>query len=147
MLQVKIKFRLKFYNLGCFAISFVSQPYLFMVQGQETKKIENQPRLKNFKLTSQTPPFAFSKMLNLHDIIITVGGQRAGKIILVFLWLKYFSVQYFSTISTRQQMRIIKNCREKGPKQYNRYCIYSNKRPALNQRQPRISSHPKGRKS
>ena len=28
MLQVKIKFRLKFFNQGWFSISFVSQPYI-----------------------------------------------------------------------------------------------------------------------
>ena len=52
MLQVKIIFRLKFFNLGCFSISFVSQPSLliFMSQCVETKEIENQPRLLNFNL-------------------------------------------------------------------------------------------------
>ena len=51
MLQVKIKFRLIFFNLGRFPISFASCPKLFMNnQGYETKEIENQPRLKNFNL-------------------------------------------------------------------------------------------------
>ena len=35
---------------GSFSISRVSQSLFFMNQGQETKEIENQPRLKNFNL-------------------------------------------------------------------------------------------------
>ena len=49
MLQVKIEFRLKFFNLG-FSTSFVSWPKFMNDQGQKTKKIENQPRLENFHL-------------------------------------------------------------------------------------------------
>ena len=49
MLQVQIKFRLKFFNLG-FSTSFVSQPKFMNDQGKETKKIEKQPRLENFNL-------------------------------------------------------------------------------------------------
>ena len=50
VLQVKIKFRSKFFKLGLI-LYFLSLPALVIHElGLETKETKNQPRLKNFNL-------------------------------------------------------------------------------------------------
>ena len=71
MLQVKIEFRLKFFDLG-FSTSFVSWPTFMNDQGQDTKKIENQPRLENFHLNLILTCNIYNNNNNNIIIIITI---------------------------------------------------------------------------
>ena len=71
MLQVKIEFRLKFFDLG-FSTSFVSWPTFMNDQGQDTKKIENQPRLENLHLNLILTCNVYNNNNNNNNIIIII---------------------------------------------------------------------------